>query len=62
MKQKIKIDDIRNIPFGCQVQVVLLNGVIENAVVITGYFAFEDGIMLAFEEVDERMGVYLGWK
>lgn len=58
---QIKIYDIKNLPFGCQVSVKTLNGSIENAVVITGSIAFKDGLIIDFEDITP-MEVYLGWQ
>lgn len=57
----IKIYDIENLPFGCQVQVKTLNGTMENAVVIVGAIAFKDGMIIDFKDISP-MEVYLGWK
>lgn len=57
----IRIYDIENLPFGCQVQVKTLNGYIENAIVIVGAIAFKDGMIIDFEDV-VPMEVYLGWQ
>ena len=57
---KIRIYDIENLPFGCQVQVKTLNGVVENAVVVVGAIAFKDGMIIDFKDI-ALMEVYLGW-
>jgi hypothetical protein len=58
---KIRIYDIENLPFGCQVQVKTLNGTMENAVVIVSAIAFKDGMIIDFEDI-ATMEVYLGWQ
>lgn len=57
----IRIYDIENLPFGCQVNVKTLNGTIENAVAIVGAIAFKDGMIIDFIDI-ATMEVYLGWK
>lgn len=57
----IRIYDIQNLPFACQVSVKTLNGTMENAVVIIGAIAFKDGMIIDFQDI-EPMEVYLGWQ
>lgn len=57
---KIDKNDIEKLPFGCQVSVKILNGNIENGVIIAGSIAFEDGFIVDFEDCS-NMEVYLGW-
>lgn len=57
----IRIYDIENLPFGCQVNVKTLNGTIENAVIIVGAIAFKDGMIIDFTDI-ATMEVYLGWQ
>lgn len=57
----IKIYDIENLPFGCQILIKTLNGVFKNAVVIIGKVAFEDGMITDFKNL-EYEEVYLGWQ
>ena len=56
----MRINDFENLPFGIQVSVKTLNGKIENAVIIVGAIAFEDGTIIDFDDI-EPMEVYLGW-
>lgn len=58
---KIRIYDIENLPFGCQVQVKTLNGTEENAIAIVGAIAFKDGLIIDFADMSS-MEVYLGWQ
>ena len=58
---KIRIYDIENLPFGCQITVKTFNGSLENAVAIVGGIAFKDGIILSYEELG-TMEIYLGWE
>ena len=58
---RIRIYDVENLPFGCQITVNDLNGVLNNAIAIVGSIAFEDGIIINFEDLG-NMEVYLGWK
>lgn len=48
----IKIYDIENLPFGRQILVKTLNGVLKNAVVIVGKVAFEDGMIIDFKNLE----------
>ena len=57
---KIRIYDIENLPFGSQITVKTLNGILKNAVAIVGGAAFKDGMNVNFEELG-NMEVYLGW-
>ena len=59
--KRIIIYDVENLPFGTQVSVKTLNGIIENAVAIIGAIAFEDGIIIDFKDMSS-MEVYLGWQ
>ena len=56
----MRINDFENLPFGIQVSVKTLNGKIENAVIIVGAIAFDDGTIIDFDDI-EPMEVYLGW-
>lgn len=58
---QIRIYDIENLPFGCQVSIKTLNGNTENAVVIVGAIAFKDGMIIDFKDI-APMEVYLGWQ
>ena len=58
---QIKIHDIENLPFGCQVSVKTLNGTVENAIVIIGAIAFQDGMIIDFTDI-APMEVFLGWQ
>lgn len=57
---KIKIDNIKNLPFGSYVTVKTLNGNFENAISIIGSIAFKDGTIIDYEDIG-KMEVYLGW-
>ena len=61
LTMKIRIYDIENLPFGCQITVKTFNGSLENAVVISEGIAFKDGTILSFEELG-TMEIYLGWQ
>lgn len=61
MLNKIRIYDVENLPFACQVSVKTLNGTIENAVVVVGAIAFKDGMIIDFKDI-ASMEVYLGWQ
>lgn len=58
---KIKIDNIKNLPFGSYVTVKTLNGKFENAIAIIGSIAFKDGTIIDYEDIG-KMEVYLGWE
>lgn len=56
----IRIYDIENLPFGCQVTVKMSGGILKSAVVIDGGIAFKDGMIINFGGF-QNMAVYLGW-
>lgn len=60
-KQKIRMYDIENLPFGIHITVKTFNGELEKAVAIVGNIAFHDGYVIPFENVG-NMEIYLGWE